>query len=717
MSALVALTFVLAAAAPQVQGFGTTVVSSRPTLTIFASAAIPDVRVERSRGEVTVLLAEAEFGPAFGGATRFSWTMADGPGAIQIEKRPEGVALRMKVADDAPIDVVRQGTVVGLVFGPRGAAPLTTRAASPPPPPSPRPTPSPPVREAAAPTAAATPAATAPTPAPSPAPSPEPTPAPAVAEKPREEPAQILALRTTTVDALPALVVFVSRPLAEASVERRGSDVVISLGAEAPPGLAPPRIEPPLESIGIERRAGGVSLRVRVPPDVQFQVRRGDTLLTVVFGEQRSAAAPAPPTPSDSGQAPASDLYTRLFPGGVAPTSPEAEPLGAPETSSADRAALTFGPLSLRPSIAVSYVNGNTAILDTPQPVEDQYLEVQPSLGLEVALVNGLLKLTYDPRLRAFSTYDQVNDPSHIAGATLELPFSSRFNLGISDRFALGTLETRIVDPGGEYFFNLRRFKHNSLSGQARADLAARLSLDLGGGWNWAQFQELGGGFVGYNTYSARAGLGYELSPKLRAFLEYGYSRVPPSDERPLVESTGNSVSARFTGEMTERLSGTVSAGYLRQTSPGGGDGGQRYSGLTLSGSLRHEFRPSSYGGLTLIRTTQLSNFEQNAFYVYSGGIVDVTVPVPLEIVVRGALGYQWNTYQLDASEIGEPREDTIFGWGIGVGRPLGRRGFLRADYRRDRRRSNLPGFSITSDAVIIQLGYGLFGSSAPAAR
>jgi hypothetical protein len=398
----------------------------------------------------------------------------------------------------------------------------------------------------------------------------------------------------------------------------------------------------------------------------------------------------------------------------VTPSAPEPEALGTAEGSSAEGGPLTFGPLSLRPSIAVSYVNGDTSILETPQPVQDQYLEVQPSLGLELGLVDGRLKLTYEPRLRAFSTYDIVNDPSHLAGATLDLPFSPRFNLGITDRFAIGALETRIVDPGGEYFFDLRRFKHNSLSGLVRAELGPRLNFEAGGGWNWAQFDETDGGFVGYNTYSARAGVGYELTPKLRGFLDYGYSRVPPADDRPLVDSTGHSVSARFTGEMTERLSGTISAGYLSQTSPAGGDAGQEYSGLTMSGSLRHEFRPNSYAGLTLIRTTQLSNFEQNAFYVYSSGVLDVTVPVPYEIVVRGALGYQWNTYQLDATGIGEPRDDTILAWGIGLGRPIGRRGFVRADYRRDRRESNLPGFSVTSDALIIQLGYGIFGSSAP---
>ena len=55
-------------------------------------------------------------------------------------------------------------------------------------------------------------------------------------------------------------------------------------------------------------------------------------------------------------------------------------------------------------------------------------------------------------------------------------------------------------------------------------------------------------------------------------------------------------------------------------------------------------------------------------------------------------------------------RRDDILGWSVGVERNLGWRGFVRADYRRDRRDSNLPGYDITTSGFMIQLGLGLFG-------
>jgi hypothetical protein len=84
-----------------------------------------------------------------------------------------------------------------------------------------------------------------------------------------------------------------------------------------------------------------------------------------------------------------------------------------------------------------------------------------------------------------------------------------------------------------------------------------------------------------------------------------------------------------------------------------------------------------------------------------------VNTPIPLGLTARAAVGYQWNTYEVPEAAIGEPREDTILGLAVGLGRTLGPRAYVRADYRRDRRRSNLPGFDVTTNGFIVQLGIG----------
>jgi hypothetical protein len=66
------------------------------------------------------------------------------------------------------------------------------------------------------------------------------------------------------------------------------------------------------------------------------------------------------------------------------------------------------------------------------------------------------------------------------------------------------------------------------------------------------------------------------------------------------------------------------------------------------------------------------------------------------------------------STSIGAPREDRIFGWSLGVGRGLGRWGFWRVDYRRDRRSSNVTPFNNTVHSLIVRLGVGLFEESQP---
>ena len=131
----------------------------------------------------------------------------------------------------------------------------------------------------------------------------------ALPSAPEAETARVLAVRVTAAGSRQALHVLCSRPVAGAKVERQGSEVVVSLDAEAPDSLTEPPATPPLEAIRIVRRPGGVSLWVRVAPEVPFEVHRQETLVTVLFGGEEAGRQTVPPT------APVAELYSRLFPG------------------------------------------------------------------------------------------------------------------------------------------------------------------------------------------------------------------------------------------------------------------------------------------------------------------------------------------------------------------------------------------------------------------
>ena len=214
-----------------------------------------------------------------------------------------------------------------------------------------------------------------------------------------------------------------------------------------------------------------------------------------------------------------------------------------------------------------------------------------------------------------------------------------------------------------------------------------------------------GGGFFDYEQRTVSATLRYELSRRLRSGLRYGHAAIPTPEERPEAESTSHAAHLVLEGDILPRVQGELAVGYLSQTNPNVLEEGRRYRGLSLQGSLRRDLAPASWLRLSLNRTTYPSAYEANGFYVTTAGLAELTVPLPFYVSLRGGVGYHRNSYRVATASLGEPRQDRILTWSVGLGRSVTRRAFLRADYVRDRRDSNLDAFDRTSSSFVIQLG------------
>jgi hypothetical protein len=304
-----------------------------------------------------------------------------------------------------------------------------------------------------------------------------------------------------------------------------------------------------------------------------------------------------------------------------------------------------------------------------------------------------------------------VNETSHFAGAKLELPFGSRTLVRVGHRYTRAILETSVVDPGREYFFDLARYTFNETTAAARVDLGPRLSAEAEAGWRWARFDEAQeGGFFDYDTRAIRAGLGYDVGSDLRATVSYAFERIPPSPDRGLVESSAHTLLGTLAGTIAPLTSGSVTVGFRHQANPLAAGESASFSGVTLGGALRRELGRSSSVELQWNRATEPSAYDTNAYYVTNSLVASLSVPVPFEVWARGSVGFFRNGYPNDAPGLGAPRRDDIVGWTLGLGRQLGWRAWVRADYRRERRNSNLPGYDVTTNGFVVQLGVGLFG-------
>jgi len=520
-----------------------------------------------------------------------------------------------------------------------------------------------------------------------------------------------------------------------------------------------------LDRLEIAATPSEVSLLLHVPSDVSVDVRRDPRGLLVVFREApaetvpervalpvaaapivpppvaeatvtpRMEAALAPPSPPPAA-APSPDttelarrlllpppaenepgttasvveLYPHLFPTGPVQTLPEeAHPAEAIEE--VQEAGLAVGPFRVRASLDARYMDADTFVESFAVPTRDRYLEVQPRVAAAAPVGEGHLTLDYAPVFRAFATHDDINRSSHVLGAGIDLPVGGRTTLRAQDRFHSGVLDTRVVDPGAEYFFGLGHFRRNDVDAGASIMIGPRLSVELAGAAGMVRFQEEST-FFDYDTRRASAGFGFELTPSLKAVASYVYDAVPRPDQRPEAEASAHSAQVALGGELLPLLTGDLAVAYRNQDSPNAGPGGTGYSGLTMSARLVRQLGREATLAVSASRSTPVSAYEENAFYVFTVVQGTLQVPLPARLQLRGGVGYQWNDYRTVASDIGRPRADRVLGWYVGLRRPVRDNFFLSAAYRSEDRWSNVDAFDTDADGFYFQLEWDIFGAA-----
>ena len=512
------------------------------------------------------------------------------------------------------------------------------------------------------------------------------------------DPPEVTGVRVATLGTQTAVRVLTAGEVAAAEVTRQGDEIVVRLQVPAAEDLTTPAAQRPIEQIRVSREPAATVVCLKVPPEVAFETRRDPGATTIVFAE--TAAAPASPSIPP-------DLYARLFPTGFSQpesTAPAAQPIQG------SREGLALGRVTVRPGVQASYVNADVTAVG-PQPVRDRYLQIAPAIGVFAPVADGQLALTYQPRMRFFSQIPGVNETAHLADASLEEPLGSRMRVRGAYGYTRATLETSFVDPGHEYFYNLGRYTLQTATVSATVDVAPRIFVEGQAGWWQSRFDRENAGFFGYDSRTARAGLGYDLGPELKAVLSYAYENVPSAPDRPIVEGTAQEVDGTLTGPLGPFMTGRAFVGYRTQTSPKAVGASHDWSGLVLGGSLKREIGHASSIDLQFNRTATVSAFESNAYYVTNSVYAMLNVPLPFESWGRVSGGWLRNDYPNPASAIGTPRRDDLLTWGLGLGRALGRRGSVSADYRREKRESNVPGYSVTTSGFIVQLGYGYTGA------
>jgi hypothetical protein len=494
-----------------------------------------------------------------------------------------------------------------------------------------------------------------------------------------------------------------------ATVHREGNDVVVVVPAALVAPVPPPK-SPTSEIKGVTVEGGPAETRVRIRllRALPYEVRQDQDLVSVVFNPHTREARAALEL---------RDLYAKILPpapGDGVPGGPPPQTGAAGTGTGTEDLGFHMGFVRFRPSLVVSYIDAETALLDTAVPVRDKYFQIEPHLGFglgaQVALPGGAgLRVSYEPRFRAYTSFEALRRPSHLATGTLTVPVGPTVTLRGMHHFARGLLETTEVDPGREYFFNLVPFTRRTTTASAAFEPGGPVGLTVTATRDTATFD--GSGFFDHRMDTLLSDLKYEVREGLNAHVQFGVDRVPVPAARPVAESRGRTLYAALYGEILPLLSGAVSVGLRQLDAPRADAGGQRFRGAVGSARVTKEFTPSLNLGLSAVRGTYPSNFTGNAFYLATQVGAELNAGLPLQVQTRVGLGWQTNAYRVPVAEIGAPRHDQLRGWSAGIGRSLTRWAFVRADYRHERRTSNLSAFNTQSNVLVVSFGVGFVGT------
>jgi len=538
--------------------------------------------------------------------------------------------------------------------------------------------------------------------------------------------------------------------LGAVDVGRAGDEIVVRIDGQSDGTQPQQQTSPLIRSLTLDNEGSRLVARIRVAAGTAHEIRRDAQSLTILL--EPSADAPATERqPAGAPEASSAELYQRLLPVSSAATTDarptpsdaqavEGRPIGTPEASSAELyqrlfpgssgaatsaadvggggaaaasmgtaspgRGLMLGRVTLLPWLNVGYIDaeylppGGTA-------QRQRFFQVQPRLDASAPIGAGSARVGYEPRFREGSSDPTLRKVSHLADASLSLPLGGNFEMGLSDHFSHGVLETDEVDPGREYFSNLATFTAQQLQASVRFDLGANLNLGLSAHRGTVRFAQPSG-FFNYDSRGASGNLGRELTPNLRLAVGASYEEID-APNRPEASMHAFSANAQLNGDITPLTHGSIVLGWTRQQNPQAPAEARHFDGLTANASIRRELGYSSTIGLTVTRATHPSGFEDNGFFVTTSGQLELALPLPFGVSFRGGTGYHVNQYAAVAPEIGRPRKDQITYWSIGLGRAVSRWGFWRLDYRKEARDSNIDAFDHVVNTFSVRVGVGYF--------
>lgn len=540
-----------------------------------------------------------------------------------------------------------------------------------------------------------------------------------------ESSAQLVSILTEKDGGDVALRFVLNGPPLSYSAVREGTEVVVRLvGVENREGVPLPALVAPIQS-AVFGVGDDLSIRLNLGEAQVFPVAERDSSSVRVI--LRSATDSTRGTDGES--LPADDLYKVLFPGAAAGAATDLTEVSPNEPWYSD---LNFIGLQVRPWVAVSYIDGRTEQLLSRSVATDTYWVIQPNLGIgispEIGPGGGKWRANYTPRFRRQVSFDLPQLTSHFFDVNVDQPVASFGAVYGSYHHSRGVLETEEIDPGREYGIGrkfvidtpLRPFRRNNYGFGARIDVVSDTQLDanfmlMKVRYAPGETRTTTQGFFDYDNRTFNASLRRNFGDSRTIAFGYTLHDTPTTRNRPQAEGRGHTYYGSLEGELLALTTGRIMLGYRTQKNPSAGAGGRDYKDATYGLQISREISESTTVNVGADRRLNLSNFDDNGFYVTDSLHGDLSTRLILQVFGQARVGAQRNGYRASPQVVAGAskfRRDNLRFWSVGLARSIGRWAYLRGEYTVERRDSNFDAFDIKSRAITLQIGIGAFGKA-----
>ena len=308
-----------------------------------------------------------------------------------------------------------------------------------------------------------------------------------------------------------------------------------------------------------------------------------------------------------------------------------------------------LGPVLFRPSARIHYYYESNLFATPGSNSGTHGVALEPTLEAFIPLTANGIRLDYSPTFRDYSNFDLNHKMSHTFNADSRLDLTPVLNVSVREHFTMASLETSEYVPAREVIFSDAQFKRNSISTQLNWALTDNNAVGIIGDWNHVAFEESASSearpFFDYNQYSLGGVYRRDVSPRTGIFVNGTYMRDQADDPRNIASSDGFETLVGVESQLTPLTSGQLSMGYRALSFDGAKD--QNYKGAVIRGSLSKELSETIRVGVAGTRSTNLSNFERNAYYLTHGIGFTYQQMFGPDFLIAVNPAYQRNTYAL----------------------------------------------------------------------